>query len=31
METLFESILKPWPWYLAGPLIGLTLPTLLLI
>lgn len=31
MEHLFEAILKPWPWYVAGPLIGLTVPTLLLI
>jgi uncharacterized membrane protein YedE/YeeE len=27
MELLF----KPWPWYVAGPLIGLTVPTLLLL
>ena len=27
MELLF----KPWPWYLAGPIIGLTVPTLLLL
>jgi hypothetical protein len=27
METLHQ----PWPWYVAGPLIGLTVPTLLLI
>ncbi len=31
MEQLFEIIRKPWPWYVAGPLIGLTVPTLLLI
>lgn len=31
MEQFFASILKPWPWYVAGPLIGLTVPTLLLI
>ncbi|MCP9756780.1 YeeE/YedE family protein [Lacihabitans sp. CCS-44] len=31
MEHFFEAILKPWPWYVAGPLIGLTVPTLLLI
>lgn len=24
-------ITQPWPWYVAGPLIGLTVPTLLLI
>ena len=27
MELLF----KPWPWYVAGPLIGLTVPALLII
>jgi len=26
-----EVILKPWPWYVAGPLIGLTVPLLLLL
>jgi uncharacterized membrane protein YedE/YeeE len=26
-----EWILKPWPWYVAGPLIGLTVPLLLLL
>jgi uncharacterized membrane protein YedE/YeeE len=26
-----EFITKPWPWYVAGPLIGLTVPTLLII
>jgi uncharacterized protein len=24
-------ITQPWPWYVAGPLIGLTVPTLLII
>lgn len=24
-------IMQPWPWYIAGPLIGLTVPTLLII
>lgn len=28
---LLELIKQPWPWYIAGPLIGLTVPTLLLI
>lgn len=28
---MFEIITKPWPWYVAGPLIGLTVPALLLI
>ena len=27
MEWIFE----PWPWYIAGPLIGLTVPLLLLL
>jgi uncharacterized protein len=27
MELLYE----PWPWYVAGPIIGLTVPTLLLL
>jgi uncharacterized membrane protein YedE/YeeE len=26
-----ELIRKPWPWYVAGPLIGLTVPALLLL
>ncbi|GAB3897745.1 YeeE/YedE family protein [Larkinella knui] len=30
MEIL-EFVRKPWPWYVAGPLIGLTVPALLLI
>ena len=28
---MLEFISKPWPWYVAGPLIGLTVPALLLI
>jgi len=28
---LFEIIQKPWPWYVAGPIIGLTVPVLLLL
>ena len=31
MQTILEAIQNPWPWYVAGPLIGLTVPTLLLI
>ena len=31
MEQLIKFIIQPWPWYVAGPLIGLTVPTLLLI
>jgi uncharacterized membrane protein YedE/YeeE len=30
MEIL-EFIRKPWPWYVAGPLIGFTVPLLLLL
>lgn len=26
-----EILRKPWPWYVAGPLIGLTVPILLLL
>ncbi|MCY7359227.1 MAG: YeeE/YedE family protein [Rudanella sp.] len=29
--SFLEFIRQPWPWYVAGPLIGLTVPTLLLI
>lgn len=29
--SFIEWIKQPWPWYIAGPLIGLTVPTLLLI
>lgn len=28
---LMEILMKPWPWYVAGPLIGLTVPLLLLL
>lgn len=28
---MFEFISQPWPWYVAGPLVGLTVPLLLLI
>lgn len=30
MEIL-ELIKQPWPWYIAGPLVGLTVPALLII
>jgi uncharacterized membrane protein YedE/YeeE len=30
MEIL-ETLKHPWPWYVAGPLIGLTVPILLLL
>jgi uncharacterized membrane protein YedE/YeeE len=28
---ILEWIRQPWPWYVAGPLIGLTVPALLII
>ena len=28
---MIETIQRPWPWYIAGPLIGLMVPLLLLI
>lgn len=28
---MLELIKQPWPWYIAGPLIGLTVPTLLIL
>lgn len=31
MQTFWEIVQKPWPWYVAGPIIGLIVPTLLLI
>jgi len=27
---MWQSLLQPWPWYVSGPLIGLTVPLLLL-
>lgn len=30
MEIL-EIITQPWPWYIAGPLVGLTVPALLIL
>lgn len=29
--SFFDWIRQPWPWYVAGPLIGLTVPALLII
>lgn len=29
--NFIELIKQPWPWYVAGPLIGLTVPVLLII
>lgn len=28
---MLEWLSQPWPWYVAGPLIGLTVPTLLIL
>jgi uncharacterized membrane protein YedE/YeeE len=28
---MLEFIKQPWPWYIAGPLVGLTVPILLII
>jgi uncharacterized membrane protein YedE/YeeE len=28
---MLEIIKEPWPWYVAGPLIGLTVPALLIM
>lgn len=28
---MLHFITQPWPWYVAGPLIGLTVPTLLIL
>lgn len=29
--SLLEWVKQPWPWYVAGPLVGLTVPVLLII
>ena len=31
MNELITFLRQPWPWYVSGPLIGLTVPTLLLV
>ena len=28
---MLDILKNPWPWYVAGPLIGLTVPVLLII
>lgn len=28
---MLEWLLEPWPWYISGPLLGLTVPLLLLL
>jgi uncharacterized membrane protein YedE/YeeE len=29
--NFYDWIIQPWPWYVAGPLIGLTVPALLIL
>ena len=31
MTDIFNAIVQPWPWYVAGPIIGLIVPLLLLV
>jgi uncharacterized protein len=31
MEQFIELVKEPWPWYVAGPMIGLTVPALLIL
>jgi uncharacterized membrane protein YedE/YeeE len=31
MNHLMEWLSQPWPWYVAGPMVGLTVPTLLIL
>lgn len=31
MSGLLDALMRPWPWWVAGPLIGLMVPLLLLI
>jgi uncharacterized protein len=31
MENFIEFIKQPWPWWVAGPMIGLTVPALLIL
>lgn len=31
MDMILDAIRGPWPWYVAGPLIGLTVPLLLFL
>ena len=31
MNQFIEWISQPWPWYVAGPMIGLTVPALLIV
>ena len=31
LQFIIEKVLSPWPWYIAGSIIGLIVPTLLII
>lgn len=31
LMDIFDFLTRPWPWYVAGPLIGLVVPALLLL
>ncbi|MEY3435567.1 MAG: YeeE/YedE family protein [Sphingobacteriales bacterium] len=31
MQSFLDFVRQPWPWYVAGPLIGLTVPLLLIL
>src|SRR5690242_6565245 len=31
MNQIIQILSKPWPWYISGPLIGLTVPVLLVL
>lgn len=31
MNHLMEWLSQPWPWYVAGPMVGLTVPALLIL
>lgn len=31
LQMLYQKLIAPWPWYVAGPIIGLIVPLLLLI
>lgn len=31
MQEILATLQEPWPWYIAGPLIGLTVPMLLIL
>jgi uncharacterized membrane protein YedE/YeeE len=31
MNQFIEWVSRPWPWYVAGPMIGLTVPALLIL